>query len=95
MAIKESKNNKLEDWQSSLLEKSGLTSRELDIAYLILQDMTYLEIANEMIIAEGTVSKHGSNIYKKTGSGNKRTFIKRFSRKIEVLEGDIQSFENQ
>ena len=78
-----------------MLRKSGLTSRQLDIAYMILQDMTYFEIANEMIIAEGTVSKHASNIYKKTETGNKRNFIKRFGGKNEVLEEDFQCIENQ
>ena len=95
LAIKDSKNEKLNDLQSSLLRKSGLTSRQLDIAYMILQDMTYFEIANEMIIAEGTVSKHASNIYKKTETGNKRNFIKRFGGKNEVLEEDFQCIENQ
>jgi DNA-binding CsgD family transcriptional regulator len=66
------------DLESSLLEKSGLTSRELDIAYLILKEMMYDEIALETYITSKTVSKHASNIYKKTNSINKKDFIKKF-----------------
>lgn len=74
-------NEKLNDLESSLLQKSGLTSRELDIAYLILKNMTYDEIALETYITSKTVSKHASNIYKKTVSDNKRDFIKKFKGK--------------
>lgn len=97
LQIRESKNEKLSYKQSSLLKKSGLTSRQLDIAYLILQNknMTYLEIANEMCIAEGTVSKHASNIYKKTLCTNKKEFIEEFGMENPTKEAMFELTENQ
>jgi DNA-binding CsgD family transcriptional regulator len=88
-------NEKLNDLKSSLLEKSGLTSRELDIAYLILKDMTYDEIALETYITPKTVSKHASNIYKKTDSDNKRDFIRKFKSEKIVIRDFNEKNENQ
>lgn len=86
---------KLNDFQSSLLQKSGLTSRELDIAYLILKNMTYDEIALETYITSKTVSKHASNIYRKTKSDNKKDFIRKFSEKKSKKTKQIKSVDLQ
>lgn len=58
-----------------------LTRREIEIALCILNNVSYKKIAQELFIAESTVSKHASNIFKKTGVKNKRQFISRFKKK--------------
>ncbi|WP_240472165.1 helix-turn-helix transcriptional regulator [Christiangramia echinicola] len=56
----------------------NLTRREFEIALFILSDTTYREIAKDLFIAENTVTKHASNIFKKTGVKNKKEFLFRF-----------------
>lgn len=58
-----------------------LTRREIEIAVSILSDLSYRNIARDLFIAESTVSKHASNIFKKTGVKNRREFLKRFRKK--------------
>ena len=58
-----------------------LTRREIEVALSILSNLSYKKIAEELFIAESTVSKHASNIFKKTGVKNRREFLKQF-RKI-------------
>ena len=58
-----------------------LTRREIEIAVSILSDLSYRNIAKDLFIAESTVSKHASNIFKKTGAKNRRDFLKRFRNK--------------
>ena len=74
-------NDKLQpkDNNKKSLRNCNLTSRELDIAYLILKELTFEEIASETFISPKTVSKHASNIYKKLNCCNKREFIDKFS----------------
>jgi DNA-binding CsgD family transcriptional regulator len=55
-----------------------LTKKENEIASMILQKVTYKVIANEMNISEGTVSKHASNIFKKTNCQKKSFFLEKF-----------------
>ena len=59
----------------------NLTRREIEITLSILENLTYKQIARDLFIAESTVSKHASNIYKKTGVKNKRQFINRYRKK--------------
>lgn len=56
----------------------NLTRREIEIALAILSNLPYRKIAQNLFIAESTVSKHASNIFKKTGVKNRREFLKRF-----------------
>ena len=56
-----------------------LTKREIEVAHLMLQNLTYLEIANDLFTAENTVSKQGSTIIKKTNCSNKSDFVSKFS----------------
>lgn len=56
----------------------NLTRREFEIALFILSNTTYREIAKDLFIAENTVTKHASNIFKKTGVKNKKEFLFRF-----------------
>ena len=58
-----------------------LTRREIEIAVSILSELSYRNIAKDLFIAESTVSKHASNIFKKTGAKNRRDFLKRFRNK--------------
>ncbi|MGB3607561.1 LuxR C-terminal-related transcriptional regulator [Psychroserpens sp.] len=58
-----------------------LTRREIEIALSILSELSYRNIAKDLFIAESTVSKHASNIFKKTGVKNRREFLKRFRKK--------------
>lgn len=61
----------------------NLTRREIEITLAILSNLSYKQIAEEMFIAESTVSKHASNIYKKTGVKNRRQFINRYRKKSQ------------
>jgi DNA-binding NarL/FixJ family response regulator len=45
-----------------------LSARELEILYLVSQGMNNKEIASELVIAEGTVKNHLSNILGKLGA---------------------------
>lgn len=56
----------------------SLTRREVEIAVTMLNNQTYKQIGETFFIAERTVSKHASNIFKKTGVKNKTEFIARF-----------------
>lgn len=58
-----------------------LTRREIEVALSILSDLSYRNIAKDLFIAESTVSKHASNIFKKTSVKNRREFLKRFRKK--------------
>ena len=58
-----------------------LTRREIEIALSILSNLSYRNIAKDLFIAESTVSKHASNIFKKTGVKNRREFLQRFRKK--------------
>lgn len=58
-----------------------LTRREIEVALSILSDLSYKNIAKDLFIAESTVSKHASNIFKKTSVKNRREFLKRFRKK--------------
>lgn len=62
---------------SSLLNQ-GLTRREIEISMVILERKTYKEISDYFFIAESTVSKHASNIFKKIGVKNRTEFLSGF-----------------
>ncbi len=48
-----------------------LTTREVEVANLILKGKTYKEIAKDLYIAEKTVTKHIQNIFEKANVSNK------------------------
>lgn len=56
----------------------GLTPRELEIAGFILKGESYKDLADKMNIARKTISKHASNIFKKTECCNREEFIRKF-----------------
>lgn len=49
----------------------GLTEREFVVLRLIAAGKTNLEIAGELVIAEGTARRHVANICKKIGAANR------------------------
>ena len=49
----------------------GLTEREVEVLRLIASGNTNLEIAEELVIAEGTARRHVANIYEKIGAANR------------------------
>jgi len=59
----------------------NLTRREIEVTLSILSNVSYKQIAKDLFIAESTVSKHASNIYKKTGVKNRRQFINCYRKK--------------
>lgn len=61
-----------------------LTRREIEVALSILSNLSYKNIAKDLSIAESTVSKHASNIFKKTGVKNRREFLKRFRKRKQI-----------
>lgn len=56
----------------------GLTRREIEISLSILDNYSYKEIGEDFCIAESTVSKHASNIFKKTNVSSRTEFLSRF-----------------
>ena len=56
-----------------------LTNREFELSYLLVRkELSYIDIGKMMYISEGTVSKHASNIYRKTGVNNRAAFILKY-----------------
>lgn len=71
--------NRTDDRISSQFDKNGLSRREMEIAMSILENKNYKQIAKDLFIADSTVSKHASNIFKKMDVKNRVTFLKQFS----------------
>ena len=49
----------------------GLTQREVEVLRLVAGGKTNLDIAEELVIAEGTARRHVANIYEKIGAANR------------------------
>lgn len=62
-----------------VLLKYNLTARELDVALLVLEGKTYREIGDHMYVNHKTVSKHASNIFRKTNCSSKTEFLELFT----------------
>ncbi len=58
--------------------EDSLTDKETEVAMLMLKNLTYREISEQLYIAERTASKHASNIFKKTECRSKKEFIERY-----------------
>ena len=75
------KTNNVELSQSLETLKEVLSSREMEISYyLVLGDHTYAHIADLLNVAPKTISKHASNIFKKTEVQNRLDFISKYSK---------------
>lgn len=85
----------IKEKESSLLEKSGLTGRQLTVAYLLLQGLTQDEVAEELVVATKTVSKHASNIYKKTNTKNIKDFLNKFKGENSANEHTLENTDKQ
>jgi DNA-binding NarL/FixJ family response regulator len=48
----------------------------IEVAYMIVQsNFTYYNIAQKMYVSDKTISKHASNIFKKTGVSSRKEFM--------------------
>ena len=54
-----------------MVERTGLSPRELDVLALLADGRTNREIAGALFISEKTVSVHVSRILAKLGAGNR------------------------
>lgn len=63
---------------STLKKVSELTSREIEVAELMMQGFVWKEIADRLNISEKTATKHGSNIYSKFNVSKREDFIEQF-----------------
>ena len=65
-----------QEWVQTLPETtptypSGLTEREIEVLRLVAVGKTNMEIAEELVIAEGTARRQVANIYEKIGDANR------------------------
>lgn len=60
------------------LSDAHLTTREYEIALLMIQGVSYREIAHDTHISEGTVRKHASTIFGKVNVSNLNEFRKKY-----------------
>ena len=67
----------------------GLTQREVEVLRLIAAGKTNLEIAEDLVIAEGTARRHVSNIYEKIGVGNRAE-----ATRYAIREGFVPADDN-
>ena len=63
-----------------------LTSREREVALLLLEDRKRKEIADDLGITEHTVKKHTSNIFSKLEVGSRKELISLFKEKHQQLK---------
>ncbi|MCR9171943.1 MAG: helix-turn-helix transcriptional regulator [bacterium] len=68
------------------LEDFNLTKRQKQVAELMLSGLSYGQIAKKLHIAESTASKHGSDIFAKTGCTDKNSFRAKFAEAEKVEE---------
>jgi predicted ATPase/DNA-binding NarL/FixJ family response regulator len=50
---------------------AGLTAREIEVLYLLVQGLTYAEIGNRLFVTRRTVNGHVTSIYSKLGVNNR------------------------
>lgn len=61
-------------------DSHGLSKRETEVVELVIRGFDARGIANELIVAPGTVKAHMSRIYHKVGVGNREGLIEEFWR---------------
>lgn len=71
----------LREQQIKMLEPYGLTSREVEVIRLVLDGMTFKNIAETLYITESTVKFHTRNAYDKMGVHSKKELLKMVSEK--------------
>jgi DNA-binding NarL/FixJ family response regulator len=60
---------------SPVMEKLGLTTRELEVVRLIAQGYSNTEIAAELIVSDATVKTHINHIFSKLGARDRAQVI--------------------
>ena len=65
--------------QTGVLENSGLSKREKEVAVYLLSGETSKQIAERLFISKHTVNFHIKNLYKKLGVRNRAEFFTKFS----------------
>ncbi len=78
---------KLRKQKGETMVTSVLTNREREIKELLLQGLSYKEIAEKMIVSEATVKAHNSNIYSKLGARGRM--------ELQALELKKLKYENE
>jgi non-specific serine/threonine protein kinase len=63
---------------ANLMEKTGLTERELEVLALLAQGLTNSQIAEKLIISPHTVNRHITNIYSKLGLTTRAEAVRYF-----------------
>lgn len=53
----------------------GLSEREAEVLSLVVMKKTNQEIADELVLAVGTIKSHVHNLVKKTGAKNREDLI--------------------
>ena len=61
----------------SIVEQAGLTEREMQILYLLMDGYTNLNIATILGISENGVKFHVKNIFRKTGVSSRAELLSR------------------
>ncbi len=69
---------------TEIIELEGLSAREKDVLYLLVEGMDYKEIASRLSISPNTVRTHISNVYQKLHISSK-------SQAIRLLQGQKNS----
>lgn len=46
---------------------AGLTGREIEVLRLLVQGLTYAQIADQLVVSRRTVNAHATSIYSKLG----------------------------
>ena len=59
-------------------ERYDLTMREREVLLLLLNRLTYEEIAERLFISTNTVKTHVGNVYKKTGVSSRKELVSKF-----------------
>ncbi len=71
-----------------LLSDYNLTNRQMQVAKLIMQGLSYGEIADKLSIAENTASKHGSDIFARTKCQDRIAFYAKFFEEYQAEHGE-------
>jgi DNA-binding NarL/FixJ family response regulator len=73
------------------MEKAKLTPREVEIYNLLLEGMSYLDIARRLIIEKTTVITHIMHIYQKSGLSSR---IELMRDRIKELEEEVERLQH-
>jgi DNA-binding CsgD family transcriptional regulator len=65
----------------------ALTPRELDVLRLLARGRTNLEIAQALVVREGTVKYHVKNILRKLGATSRADAVSRYARAQDEISG--------